>query len=79
MVYSTKEELKLKKVEKLCKVVVNKLIQQEIDGWPPPCLGTYHQPERPVLPKSGCNNGKKSSVMADMKCTPSQGQNESMP
>lgn len=35
-------------LQKLWKKAINQIVEQEMLGWPPPCWGTYHQPERPI-------------------------------
>lgn len=35
-------------LQELWKRAINKGIDKEMLGWPPPCWGTYYQPERPL-------------------------------
>ncbi len=37
----------MKKMQDRCKTIINKIVEREIGGWPPPCWGMYYQPERP--------------------------------
>lgn len=38
----------MKKIEEACKILINKAVDGERTGWPPVCVGFFHQPERPV-------------------------------
>lgn len=37
----------MKKIEKIASKAVNKLIGIETYGWPPVCIGTFYQAQRP--------------------------------
>lgn len=39
----------MKNLEKTAAKIVNKAISIETFGWPPGCMGTLYQPERPQL------------------------------
>lgn len=48
----------MKKMEAVLKAVVNASIGKERDGWPPVCVGIFHQPERPES-APGCKENAK--------------------
>lgn len=39
----------MKKLEKAAAKVINSVIDIETFGWPPVCIGTVYQPERPKV------------------------------
>ena len=38
------------KVSNVIKSIVNKIVDGEVNGWPPGCATLLYQPERPVKP-----------------------------
>lgn len=50
----------MKKIEKAAAKIINKAINIETYGWPPVCLGTFYQPERPqIKPQKDMKMGKR--------------------
>lgn len=42
----------MKQGKEMLSTVINRLIENEMFGWPPVCSGIFYQPTRPVVPES---------------------------
>jgi hypothetical protein len=57
-----KEGIKMEKIKNTCKAVLIKMTLQEMDGWPPVCFGTFHQPKRPIHLLTKCVDQDKQKL-----------------
>ena len=52
----------MKKLEEYAAKAVNKIIDIEINGWPPICFGTFYQTKRPTENREHPSSAPKKSI-----------------